>query len=55
MQFFKDSLLLQDILLQDIKRSQFDAPDFLDFFINKLVLQRMLIEDRRFSDSLIEE
>ena len=50
MQFFKDSLLLQDI-----KRSQFDAADFLDFFINKLVLQSMRIEDLWFSDSLIEE
>ena len=42
-------------LLQDIEHDQFDAADFLDFFVNKLILQHILIDDRRFSDDLREE
>ena len=30
-------------------RGQFDAASFLDFFLNKLILQHMLIDDRKFS------
>ena len=36
-------------LLQNMDHGQFDAASFLDFFLNKLILQHMLVDDRKFS------
>ena len=39
-------------LLRDMDRGQFDAADFLDFFVNQVVLQHMLVDDRKISAEL---
>ncbi len=39
-------------LLRSMEDGQFDAADFLDFFVNKVVLQHMLVDDRKISAQL---
>lgn len=39
-------------LLRNMEDGEFDAADFLEFFLNKLVLQHMLVDDRKISAEL---